>query len=382
MKKIMLVLAMVVLVVGLQASFIAAQNTSETDVELANAGITPASPFYGLDKALENIRFALTFGDENKAEVALKQAEERLSELREMASQGKLEEAEEAERGHAESLQRLERNLESFESNGDNESSEEALGKAIGLELQTKSHAEKISFIKSMILERMAENNVSETQLEHIESVFQRIEQKASEQEAKIEAKKERIKIKHKVLANLTESEVEALEENMRERAKQRFEERIRERGESEEKTKVEVSGEVIISSETSLALEELLESLQNSTGEVELKLKIEKEDNETSIEEEVEGNLTSEQEALWEDLKAKALADVESFVTSEDDVELEIEIEHEFELEDEDFDDDMEDSEDSEDDEEDEDESEEDEDDEEDEENQNNATENNNTQN
>jgi hypothetical protein len=62
------------------------------DEELPDPGITPDSPFYFLDTWGKNISLFFTFGDEAKAEKALRYAEERLSEAQAMASKYKIRE--------------------------------------------------------------------------------------------------------------------------------------------------------------------------------------------------------------------------------------------------------------------------------------------------
>ncbi len=59
--------------------------------ELPDAGITPDSILYGLDKAFERISLALTFNNAAKAEKRLQMASERLAELKAMTDKGKLE---------------------------------------------------------------------------------------------------------------------------------------------------------------------------------------------------------------------------------------------------------------------------------------------------
>ena len=49
--------------------------------EEVDAGVTPDSPFYALDKAMDRISLALTFDKARRSEKALQIAEERLQEL-------------------------------------------------------------------------------------------------------------------------------------------------------------------------------------------------------------------------------------------------------------------------------------------------------------
>jgi hypothetical protein len=79
-KKIILILLLLIIPIA------AAQEEDPS-----REGITPDSPFYGLDKAFERITLILTFSPASKAEKKLKIASERLAELRAMIGNGKPE---------------------------------------------------------------------------------------------------------------------------------------------------------------------------------------------------------------------------------------------------------------------------------------------------
>ena len=74
-----------------------------------NPGITPDMPMiYNLDIALERIRMAFTFGDENKVNYGLKVAEERLAEVKSMQEKNKVSSLEKARKGYENILERIE----------------------------------------------------------------------------------------------------------------------------------------------------------------------------------------------------------------------------------------------------------------------------------
>jgi len=109
----------------------------------------------------------------------------------------------------------------------------------------------------------------------------------------------------------------------------------LMESSENEEKSKVEVSGEVIPSEEINETIIQLRALLNGTEGKQELKLKVKNQNGTLTIERnETEGELTEEQQDLWNNLVGL----VESLVgdAEGDDVELEIEIEHELEIEEE----------------------------------------------
>ncbi|MCH7850274.1 MAG: hypothetical protein IH845_01375 [Nanoarchaeota archaeon] len=82
------------------------EELEEIEIELkkVDAGRTPDQVLYGIDLALDRIRYALSTNKEN---TGLLIAEERLEEIKEMIKEGKLEEAEEAREKHEEILAKV-----------------------------------------------------------------------------------------------------------------------------------------------------------------------------------------------------------------------------------------------------------------------------------
>ncbi len=109
----------------------------------------------------------------------------------------------------------------------------------------------------------------------------------------------------------------------------------LMESAESEEKSKVEVSGEVVLSAEGNETIRQLVKSLNGTEGKHELKLKVKKQNNTVTIERnETVRELNETQQGLWNNLVNIVYNLVQN--TVDDDVELEIEIEHELEIEEE----------------------------------------------
>ncbi|MFC1950696.1 DUF5667 domain-containing protein [Chloroflexota bacterium] len=67
---------------------------------LPNPGTTPDSPFYFMDKWGKQISLMFTFNAENKAQKALRYADERMAEIDAMIAQNKIEEATQAANGY------------------------------------------------------------------------------------------------------------------------------------------------------------------------------------------------------------------------------------------------------------------------------------------
>lgn len=203
-------------------------TTAEATV---SAGITPDSPLYGLERAMERISLSLTFNKAKKASKALGYAEERLAEVEEMAEEDNVEAAQEAQEDHDALINETEELVDELETNGDEETAENALGDVVELKFRIEAHSEKVARIKNRILERkIASGNWSEEKIAQMRGVFDKIIAKSQEMDAKMEQKRENIRTKLKVLSELTDEELEALEGQIGEKARERIEVRNEER--------------------------------------------------------------------------------------------------------------------------------------------------------
>ncbi|MFQ5531878.1 MAG: hypothetical protein ACE5ES_04645, partial [Candidatus Nanoarchaeia archaeon] len=98
----------------------------------------------------------------------------------------------------------------------------------------------------------------------------------------------------------------------------------------SEEETKVKIKGDIELSIEVQEILDNLIANFTGAEKKINLKLKIEKNLGIVIIKKEkVKGNLTNEQQGLWEDLKIQTVSLLESAV--EEDLKLNIKIKHKF---------------------------------------------------
>lgn len=91
---------------------VVAQETTETvDESEDEAGITPDSPLYGLDRAIERLQLSLTFDRSAKAKMGLRFAAERLEEVRQMIEEKKISSAERAKAEYDEIIEAVEENV-------------------------------------------------------------------------------------------------------------------------------------------------------------------------------------------------------------------------------------------------------------------------------
>jgi len=214
-----------------------------TDVEdEIEAGITPDSPLYVFDRLVDRLTLSFTFDPYNRGMKAIKIADERLAEMEEMMDEDNLEAAEEAEEQHEALINETEEIIEEIEGNGGNET-EEALEEVLGVKMRLMSHAEKIAFVKTRILQRKEAQGKDPARLAHMAMVFDRVVDKARVVEAKMDQKRDRIKTRLKVLAELSEEEISQLEEKLQERVRRRIANEAK-TGDEDDEDELEVESE------------------------------------------------------------------------------------------------------------------------------------------
>ncbi len=95
---------------------------SAQEIEVPNdAGTTPDSTIWGIDRALERIELALTFDDSEKEKKRLQNAHERILEVKQMILEDKIEDAEDAREKYTEILETSKKNIKSISSEDDSD---------------------------------------------------------------------------------------------------------------------------------------------------------------------------------------------------------------------------------------------------------------------
>ena len=98
---------------------------AEETAEPVEAGTTPDSPVWGLERAMERISLALTFGKANKAKKGLMHARERIAEVKAMIEAKKLDKATKAKQLHDEIMADVEENIEAISEDPEEELEDE-----------------------------------------------------------------------------------------------------------------------------------------------------------------------------------------------------------------------------------------------------------------
>lgn len=250
---------------------------NETEVK-EEAGITPDSPLWGIDRAIERISLALTFGKAAKAKKGLEYARERLMEVQAMQAEKKLDKAEKAKKAFGDLVDEAEENAAEL-GNGD---AEQELEQEVEIEKkldQTKKLVEQIGNISLRI------QGLTLEQQNQIKAMLQNMTQSASEFKVKIQANKNKIKIKIKAEKGATDDEIKALEDALKQgmplakvKIVKKGEGVIKERGKDKKESKDEAEDEDEAENQTEDHINETDESEENDTED----LNDESEDNET----------------------------------------------------------------------------------------------------
>lgn len=187
----------------------------EPEVELdenvaEEAGITPDSPLYGLERAIERISLALTLGKSAKAKKGLAHARERLMEVQAMIAAKRMEKAGIAQEAYEETMEEVEENIAEL---GDGDAVEE-LQDGVEIEDALAENEELVQATNNLKLKVKGLSDEQEAQLAQIVSS---LEESTSKAKVQVQVKKNKTKIKIKAQGEMTDEEVAQIETQVRE---------------------------------------------------------------------------------------------------------------------------------------------------------------------
>ncbi len=174
------------------------------------AGITPDSPLYGLERAMERISLKLTLGKSAKAKKGLAHAAERLAEVQAMIAAKKMGAAAEAQEEHDDIMDEVNEEIADL-GNGD---IGEELTAELELEAALEEHEEAVQAVNAVKLK--AKGQLSEAQQAELNAVVASLQASAVKAKINVQAKKDKTKIKIKAESGLTDEQLNALETQAR----------------------------------------------------------------------------------------------------------------------------------------------------------------------
>ncbi len=203
MKKILGLFLMSFMVFGMISGVIA----EDADDEIP---LPEAKKISAWGNFRDRMKFAFTFNNEKKVEVALEIAERRLAHIEALAETDS-EAAEKAMEKYELYLARAEAaaaRLEEVRAKNANESLD-GISRMVRAQNRIEIHRERAEAMHLRALEHLEQSNASEEKIARFEGFYDRELEKLDEMEARFLEKKENAKIKYKVLAEKNETEVE-----------------------------------------------------------------------------------------------------------------------------------------------------------------------------
>ena len=209
MKSLLLLLFLIPLVPS-----IFAQTEIIDDIE--EAGITPDSPFYFLDVALDQLFLNMETNNAKKAVLGLEIASERLSEVKLMIEANKIEHAEEAKKHHDKVIMETEMAVAEIENEDidDISGSSEKLEEEIEIESRLEEHSERVDDITVKIqIKIRSGDSIPPDQLIRITSILNTLDDNVEKVKIIIDDEKIDTKIKIRKDTGKSEFQVEDLED-------------------------------------------------------------------------------------------------------------------------------------------------------------------------
>ena len=182
------------------------ETENETVIEeLVDPGVSPDSPFYGLDRAMERLNLALTFNKAEKAKKGLAHANERLAEVQAMIQEKKMEQAQIAQEGHDDALEEVEQEVAEL---SDDDATEE-MEEVVELSEKINEHRMIVEKVGNSLIKTKGE--LTEEQQNMIQEMLGAINGTTAKLKVEIQNKKEETKLKVKVQTGKSDAEVEGL---------------------------------------------------------------------------------------------------------------------------------------------------------------------------
>lgn len=181
-----------------------------------DAGVTPDSFLWGLDKAIDQLSLLLTFDKGEKAKKGVEIARERLLEIKVMVEENKLEAAVRAKDEHGKTLARVKSNVKEIE----NDNSTEEIKEIIEIEKELEEHDEDVEEVSiGLNVKIKIEGAITDEQKALVNSLLDSLKGQTGEVEIVLKSKKDKTKIKIKQETGKSdeeiENEIEELEEEI-----------------------------------------------------------------------------------------------------------------------------------------------------------------------
>ncbi len=176
------------------------------DGKSIKAGVTPDSFFYGLDVAIDKIRYLLTFDNAAKAKLGLEIARERLMEVREMALENKVEAMQHAQQEHRNSLDNVKKAVAGISKTNSTKEIEDE----IKIEKEVEEHENEVEDVSGEVkIKIKVKGNITAEHQSIMDFILGLMQNRTGELKIKINDKKLETILKIKTETNKNETEIE-----------------------------------------------------------------------------------------------------------------------------------------------------------------------------
>ena len=174
--------------------------------------ITPDSPFYGLDRALDNLRLIVALTDQQTALTGIDIAEERIKEVELMIDVNKIPEAGIAQEEHRKMMLEVDDALIKISVNTD----VDKLRQVIKIEKRLAIHEDNIEHSEDRIKIKIETKGVvTDAQKAMIDEILSMVDENTEKVEIKIDNEKGKIKIEIETSTGKTKIEIENFEDQL-----------------------------------------------------------------------------------------------------------------------------------------------------------------------
>ncbi len=161
----------------------------------------------------QQIKIAMTFNEDKKAQMELKLAEMRLNQARHAAKNNNSEAMQKALEAHDRIIQKIQERVQKMESRGDENSTKEKIGNLYALQQAVQVHEERIAKLGALL----ENENLTEQEKQVIQMRLEKAQNNTAHLQEVQTEKEDKLKTKLMAVANITEEQAQSIVDALRE---------------------------------------------------------------------------------------------------------------------------------------------------------------------
>ncbi|MFT4250615.1 MAG: DUF5667 domain-containing protein [Candidatus Woesearchaeota archaeon] len=185
-----------------------AQNTNAQVAAQADVKVTPDSALYGAKIALEQVRTALTVRAESRADLHLRYADRRITEIEAMLEANNTQAAQRAADRYETNVNAAANAAANINAERSSQQARAALEQTSTARANLQANLARVAHVHADILARQ-ETRMDEESYAHIQAVFENVQRAGLQADAQIESTRAESKQQYQVLAQVSSEEAE-----------------------------------------------------------------------------------------------------------------------------------------------------------------------------